>query len=76
MAAGIRAGSEVCGYVTSGGYGHRIDASVAYGYLPAALGPGSEVEISLFDRWVPARVVAEPLYDPAGERTRGSAHRW
>ena len=61
----IRAAGEVCGYVTSGGYGYRIDASIAYGYLPAELGPGSEVQISLFDEWVPARVTAEPLYDPS-----------
>ena len=59
----IRAAGEVCGYVTSGGYGYRIDASIAYGYLPAELGPGAELEISLFDEWVPARVAAEPLYD-------------
>jgi len=60
----IRAGGEVCGYVTSGGYGYRIDASIAYGYLPAELGPGAQVEISLFDEWAPARVAPEPLYDP------------
>jgi 4-methylaminobutanoate oxidase (formaldehyde-forming) len=60
----IRAAGEVCGYVTSGGYGYRIDASIAYGYLPAELGVGSELEISLFDEWVTARVMAEPLYDP------------
>jgi glycine cleavage system aminomethyltransferase T/glycine/D-amino acid oxidase-like deaminating enzyme len=59
----IRAAGEVCGYVTSGGYGYRIDASIAYGYLPAELGPGAELEISLFDEWVPARATAEPLYD-------------
>ena len=68
----IQSSGAVCGYVTSGGYGYRIDASIAYGYLPAALGPGAEVEISLFDRWVPARVAAEPLYDPDGERVRGT----
>jgi 4-methylaminobutanoate oxidase (formaldehyde-forming) len=66
----IRANGEICGYVTSGGYGYRIDASIAYGYLPAELGPGARIEISMFDRWVPARVAAEPLYDPAGERVR------
>jgi len=60
----IRAAGDVCGYVTSGGYGYRIDASIAYGYLPAELGPGAEVEISLFDEWVPARVAVEPLYNP------------
>jgi glycine cleavage system aminomethyltransferase T/glycine/D-amino acid oxidase-like deaminating enzyme len=60
----IRAAGEVCGYVTSGGYGYRIDASIAYGYLPAELGVGSELEISLFDEWVTARVMGEPLYDP------------
>jgi glycine cleavage system aminomethyltransferase T/glycine/D-amino acid oxidase-like deaminating enzyme len=59
----IRAAGEVCGYITSGGYGYRVDASIAYGYLPAELGPGAELEISLFDEWVPAHVTAEPLYD-------------
>jgi glycine cleavage system aminomethyltransferase T/glycine/D-amino acid oxidase-like deaminating enzyme len=59
----IRAAGKVCGHVTSGGYGYRIDASIAYGYLPAEFGPGAELEISLFDQWEPARVAAEPLYD-------------
>ncbi len=59
----IRAAGEICGYVTSGGYGYRIDASIAYGYLPAEFGPGAELEISLFDKWASARVTAEPLYD-------------
>ena len=68
----IRARDEICGYVTSGGYGYRIDASVAYGYLPSELGPGAQVEVSMFDRWVPARVATEPMYDPAGERPRAA----
>ena len=44
--------------------------SIAYGYLPTELGPGTRVEISMFDQWVPATVAAEPLYDPDGERPR------
>jgi hypothetical protein len=31
------------------------------------------VEVGVFGRWVAAQVVAEPLYDPAGERVRGTA---
>jgi 4-methylaminobutanoate oxidase (formaldehyde-forming) len=67
----IRAGGEVVGRVTSGGYGFAIGASIAYGYLPvelAAAGTGCEVEI--FGEWVGATVRDEPLYDPEGVRIR------
>ena len=59
--------------VTSGGYGHYVDRSLAQGYVPVALagdlGQGAfEVEI-IGDRRK-ATVVAEPLFDPQGRRMR------
>jgi 4-methylaminobutanoate oxidase (formaldehyde-forming) len=69
----VRAEGELVGRVTSGGYGHRVERSIAYAYLPAAVEPGTAVEVGVFGRWVAAQVVAEPLYDPAGERVRGTA---
>jgi len=59
------------GRVTSGGYGFAVGRSIAYAYLPpdrAEIGTRAEVEV--FGRWVGCAVVAEPLWDPAGERLR------
>ena len=69
----VRAGGELLGRVTSGGYGHRVERSIAFAYLPAGLEDGTRVELGIFGRWVGAQVVPEPLYDPAGERVRGVA---
>ena len=67
----IRAGGHVVGRVTSGGYGYTVARSIAYGYLPSAVGEGERVEVGIFGDWVGGEVVAESLYDPAGERLRG-----
>jgi 4-methylaminobutanoate oxidase (formaldehyde-forming) len=67
----VRVDGEVVGRVTSGGYGFTVERSIAYAYLPperAAIGTRADVEV--FGRWVGCEVVAEPLYDPAGERLR------
>jgi glycine cleavage system aminomethyltransferase T/glycine/D-amino acid oxidase-like deaminating enzyme len=61
---------RVSGRVTSGGYGYSIERSIAYAYLPAATEPGTEVALDLFGTIVPGEVVAEPLFDPKGERVR------
>jgi 4-methylaminobutanoate oxidase (formaldehyde-forming) len=69
----IRVGDEVCGRVTTGGFGYRTDRSIAYGYLPREIEPGADVEVSVFDEWKSATVATEPLYDPEGLRVRGAA---
>ncbi|WP_214415313.1 GcvT family protein [Sphaerisporangium fuscum] len=55
--------------VTSGGYGHRVDRSIAYTYLPADQDPG-RVEIGVNGGWVSAEITPEPLYDPGNHRVR------
>jgi len=60
---------KVIGWVTSGGYAHWADCSVAMGYIPAELekeNGGFEIEI-LGDRRK-ARIQPEPLFDPKRER--------
>jgi len=69
----VRVGEEVCGRVTTGGYGYAVERSIAYAYLPAEHDVGTEVHIDIFGRWVAGEVAAEPLYDPRGERLRGDA---
>jgi 4-methylaminobutanoate oxidase (formaldehyde-forming) len=62
---------RVVGRVTSGGFGYSVGQSIAYAYLPAELAtPGTAGAVEVFGEWVPAAVVAEPLWDPKGERVR------
>jgi glycine cleavage system aminomethyltransferase T/glycine/D-amino acid oxidase-like deaminating enzyme len=66
----VRVGEEICGRVTTGGYGYTVGRSIAYAYLPAEHGVGTEVHVDIFGRWVAGEVAAEPLLDPEGARLR------
>jgi 4-methylaminobutanoate oxidase (formaldehyde-forming) len=66
----VRVAGDVVGRVTTGGYGHTVQRSIAYAYLPPELEEGAEVDVDIFGTWVPGRVAAEPLFDPRGERIR------
>jgi dimethylglycine dehydrogenase len=64
---------RVVGWVTSGGFGHFVELSLAQGYIPSALASeagtdGFEVEI-LGERR-PARIILKPPFDPEGARMR------
>lgn len=64
----VRIDGRTCGRVTSGGYGYRVHASIAYAYLPSAADVGTRVEIGTFGDWLGATVRAEPLFDPSNAR--------
>jgi 4-methylaminobutanoate oxidase (formaldehyde-forming) len=66
----VRVGGELVGRVTSGGYGHSVERSIAYAYVPAQHEVGTEVEVEIFGEWVGGQVADEPLFDPKGERIR------
>ena len=66
----VRVGAELVGRVTSGGYGYTVERSIAYAYVPAEHGPGTEVAVEIFGEWMPGVLVDEPLFDPKGERIR------
>jgi dimethylglycine dehydrogenase len=62
---------RVVGWVTSGAYGHRVERSLALGYIPVALATatdGFEIEI-LGERRKATRAAAAP-FDPDGRRMR------
>ena len=62
----------IVGYVTSGGYAHHVDKSVALGYVPTALaGNGGGFEIEVMGERRPAAILPEPPFDPKGARMRG-----
>jgi 4-methylaminobutanoate oxidase (formaldehyde-forming) len=66
----VRVGDDLVGRVTSGGYGYTVGKSMAYAYLPAEHGVGTEVAVEIFGEWVEGAIAEEPLYDPHGERIR------
>ena len=67
----VRIDRETAGRVTTGGYGYRVERSIAYAYLPADAVPGVTVEIDIFGELVTGTVVAEPLYDPRERAHQG-----
>ncbi|MCF2528115.1 GcvT family protein [Yinghuangia soli] len=67
----VLADGAVVGRVTSAGYGHTVERSIAYAYLPVALAKaGTRIEIGLSGERCGAEVAAGVLYDPKGERVR------
>ena len=64
---------KVIGWVTSGGYGHHVERSLAQGYVPKGLaGETAEgrFEIEILGERRKATIIAAPLFDPEGARMR------
>lgn len=62
----------VVGFVTSGGYAHFVDKSVALGLIPRGLADADAAfEIEILGDRRPARLVTEALLDVEGARMRG-----
>ncbi|MFK7901253.1 MAG: FAD-dependent oxidoreductase [Nitratireductor sp.] len=66
------ANDEVVGETTSGGFGYRVNKSIALGMLKTELAAeGSTLEIEIFGKRYKAIVQADaPLWDPKNERIR------
>jgi len=65
---------RVVGWITSGGYGHFVEASLAQGYIPAELAERDEeglFEIEILGIRRAAKIAVEPLFDPSGAKMRG-----
>ena len=62
---------KVVGWVTSGAFGHRVQRSLALGYIPRALAAQSEgFEIEIIGERCPAKRSARAVYDCDGSRMR------
>ncbi len=69
----ISHGGKVIGWVTSGGYGHCVDKSLAQGYVPKALAEDTAAgafEIEIIGEQRKATIITEPLFDPTGAKMR------
>ncbi len=68
-----RDGWRVIGWVTSGGYAHYVQKSMAQGYVPRELAgdeSGGLFEIEILGVRRPARINVEPPFDPKGDKMR------
>jgi dimethylglycine dehydrogenase len=64
---------KVVGWVTSGGYAHYVDKSMAQGYVPKELAADTSkgaFEIEIIGENRKATIVTDPLFDPEGKRMR------
>jgi 4-methylaminobutanoate oxidase (formaldehyde-forming) len=56
--------------VTSAGFGHTLNKTIAFGYVPAALVSETAFAISAFGKRYPVIRGPRCLYDPKGERLK------
>ena len=61
---------KIVGYVSSGGYGHRMGESIALAYVPADIGRDAALEVEFLNERRPALVVKDSRYDPSGTKLR------
>jgi dimethylglycine dehydrogenase len=59
------------GMTSSGGYGHRVEKSIAMGYVkPEFAKAGTKMDVEILGRARSAEVVTMPLYDPKNEKMK------
>ncbi len=67
----ILEGGEAVGYVSSGGYAHRVGKSMAMGYVSTdKAAAGSRLQVEILGEFYDAEVQGAPLYDANGANMR------
>ncbi len=67
----VRLDGDVIGRLRSAAYGPTVSRTIGSLYCSANLAEGSELQVDVFDRRIPAVIGADVLVDPRGERMRG-----
>jgi dimethylglycine dehydrogenase len=59
------------GFITSGGYGHRVEKSLAMGLINTDLAEsGQEIDVHIVGKEKKAKIIPVSPYDPKGELMR------
>ena len=59
------------GYISSGGYAHRAQRSMAMGYVSTEHAePGTQVQVEILGEFFKAEIQGAPIYDPTGDLMR------
>ena len=66
----IRDGKSI-GYVTSGGFAHYVNKSIAFSYLDQKeLISEKEIQVEINGDFYNCLIIKEPLYDPSGKKMK------
>ena len=64
-------GDKSIGYVTSGGFAHFVNKSVAFSYLnKKELNSEKGIQVEINGDLFNCAIINEPLYDPSGQKMR------
>ena len=64
-------GDKSIGYVTSGGFAHFVNKSVAFSYLNTKeLNSEKGIQVEINGDLFNCLIIKEPLYDPSGQKMR------
>ena len=64
-------GGKIVGLTTSGGYGHKVEKSLAFAYVdPQLTADGTAFEIMVFTEKRQARIIPESIWDAANTRLK------
>jgi dimethylglycine dehydrogenase len=62
---------KLVGITTSGAYGHAVNQSLAFAYVPPeTTAAGTELEVMMFTEMRKARIIADPAWDPDNIRLK------
>ena len=62
---------KAIGYVTSGGFAHYVNKSIAFSYIDEnELNSGSDIQVEINGDLFNCNLIKEPLYDPSGSKMR------
>ena len=64
-------GNESIGYVTSGGFAHFVNKSMAFTFIDHnKINSGNKIQIEINGDLFNCSIIKEPLYDPSGQKMR------
>ena len=67
----VMKGDKSIGYVTSGGFAHFINKSIAFSYLDTKeLNSGKGIQVEINGDMFNCSIIKDPLYDPSGKKMR------
>ena len=63
--------NKAVGYISSGGYAHHVERSMAMGYVTTEFSePGTKLQVEILGKLYDAEILGEALYDANGEKMR------
>ena len=64
-------GDQSIGYVTSGGFAHFVNKSVAFSFVDQkSINSENKIQVEINGDLFNCAIIKEPLYDPSGQKMR------